>query len=584
MNRIVKGLALCSLILLACQSEEAGQPSKLEPGRRDVVDGIRIGWDYSSSRRIAPANDELAGYYGYARMIQLHDGRLACVYESSKGNVELVLSSDLGDTWDSPQIVFETKDNISMAVPEIVELSNHAVLVVCNPRPREPYSDARKFGVKVRKSTDECQSWQAEQLIYEAQSIFENGCWEPSMVQFSNGELQLFFANEGIYTVSGEQNISMIKSVDFGDTWSAEPVIVGFRKDRRDGMPVPLLLEDRQELLIAVEDNKTGEFKPSIYCEKTNNNWTDGFISGEDSRRTYQPLSNPFGNETYAGAPYLARLATGEVLLSYQSTWERSNKWDLSNMVVEIGDGSGREFGSRSVPFEISTTKSCLWNSLAVIGNNTPVALTSTNAFSANSTEVWMRKGHVISELVIPNNTAFVDGITDDNCWSGEWPYFVGQKSEVHLSASVCIDGEYLYMAAKVNNSDLVIDKGSGESDGIVFQIDTDRTGYEAPHFGIYAFYLGADNSLIVKEGEFGDWKEIEVGNALQKKLLINDNSYIIEMAVPLNFFNTEWNSGKKLGINFILNAHFENGNFYQEGITGCKFNQPFSWCPLKYN
>lgn len=582
--RLLCCLLAGGLFLFACQKEEARQVPKQEPGRQELINGIRIGWDYSSANRIAPANDGAPGYYGYARMIQLHDSRLACVYESSEGNVELVVSSDLGNTWSNPQIVFVTKDNIGMAVPEIIQLSNHSVLVTCNTRPREPYTEDRKFGIKVRKSIDGCQTWLDEQLVYEAQSTFNNGCWEPSFVQLPDGELQLYFANEGIYTVSDEQNISMIRSVDFGETWSDEPVIIGFRKGRRDGMPVPLLLMNSEDLLIAVEDNKTGEFKPTIYHEKVVDNWGDGFISDVDSRRSYHPLSQPLANETYAGAPYLAQLSTGEVILSYQSTWERNNKWDLSNMVVEIGDNSGKSFSRRSIPFEIPITKSALWNSLVVIENNTPVAITSTNAFSTNSTEVWMKKGHVIPELIIPHSTATVDGDVRDNCWAGEWPYFVGSISNTHLKATVCIDEKNLFVAATVNSSGLIADSKNNDSDGIVFQLDTERKGYEAPHSGIYAFHIGMDESLIVKEGDFGDWKDLMVEKSIQKKIRINENSYSIEMAIPLDFFKAEWHKGKELGINFTLNTHFSNGSFYQEGITGSKFNQPFTWCPLTFN
>lgn len=46
--------------------------------------------------------------------------------------------------------------------------------------------------------------------------------------------------------------------------------------------------------LIAVEDNKVGEFKPAIYREKLTDIWADGFISDNDSRRLYQPLKDQY--------------------------------------------------------------------------------------------------------------------------------------------------------------------------------------------------------------------------------------------------------------------------------------------------
>lgn len=303
-NNIFTILLLLMTLQMGSCAKESNLPTGIIPEIQAPVDGIRIGWDFRSLTRIAPL-DGRTGYFGYARMTQLFDGRLACVYETSAGNIELVFSADRSKTWGNRQVLFETANNIPPYVPEIIELSDHSILVACNPRPREPYTADRRFGIKVRKSADGGQTWEKEQVIYQAQSTFDNGCWEPSMIQLPSGEVQLFFANEGIYTTSGEQNISMFRSTDFGNSWTAEPVIVGFRKDRRDGMPVPLLLKDKGELLIAVEDNKTDQFKPTIYREKLTANWANGTILASDPRREYAPLMNSLADNVYAGAPYL---------------------------------------------------------------------------------------------------------------------------------------------------------------------------------------------------------------------------------------------------------------------------------------
>ncbi|PCH71673.1 MAG: hypothetical protein COC06_00025 [Bacteroidales bacterium] len=578
---LVVSLVIGVVLFSACHKENSEKLTAQEPGRKSPVDGIRISWDYSSGRRIAsPIQGQ--GYCGYARMIQLHDERLACVYESAYGNIELVMSTDLGNTWDSPQVVFESKDNIGMAAPEIIELSNHDVLIACNARPRLPYTEDRKFGVKLRKSKDACQTWQKELLIYNAESTFENGCWEPAMLQLPDGEIQLFFANEAIYTHSSEQNISMFRSTDHGETWSSEPLIIGFRKNRRDGMPVPLYLHESNEILIAIEDNKTAEFKPAIYREKLSDNWSEGLISGEDLRRAYHPLRESLTNEIYAGAPYLARLSTGEVLLSYQSTWKRNLNWERANMLVEIGDKTGRNFSHRSVPFEIPLSKSALWNSLVVITDNTPVAITSTNAYASNSTEVWMKKGHVIPELTLPHNTPVVDADLEEQCWSGTWPYFVGSQSETYLRASICTDEDNLYVAVIVNDSNWTSDNENYESDGIIFQLDTERKGYEAPHTGIYEFHCGANDELRILQGYFGDWKEVSESSSIIKKSRIAENLYTLEMAIPLEFFDTKWGSVNKIGVNFILKNHSSQGIIYQDEISGNQFNQPFTWCPVR--
>ena len=55
--------------------------------------------------------------------------------------------------------------------------------------------------------------------------------------QLPNGEVQVYFANEGPYTHSNEQEISMMTSVDNGKTWGGYKTVC-FRAGSRDGMPV----------------------------------------------------------------------------------------------------------------------------------------------------------------------------------------------------------------------------------------------------------------------------------------------------------------------------------------------------------
>ena len=582
--KFIFSIHILILLFLRFQLESCANepvlPQGTAPAVQTPVDGIRIAWDYSSMVKIAPANDQPPGYYGYARLIQLHDKRLACVYETSAGNIELAFSLDLGKSWERPQVVFETKKNIAMAVPEIIELKDHSILVGCNPRPRKPYNDDRKFGIKVRKSNDGGKNWLSEQVIYEALSTFENGCWEPSFAQLPSGEVQLFYANEGVYTTSNEQNISMFKSVDSGKTWTTTPTIIGFRAGRRDGMPVPLLLPEKNELLVAVEDNKVGEFKPTIYREKLTDNWADGFISANDSRRLYQPLKDQLADNIYAGAPYLARLQSGEVLLSYQSNIDRTNLWNQSAMVVEIGDDAGTLFSRRSIPFVIPSTKSGLWNSLAVIQENIPVAITSTNGFSSNSTEVWMIKGHVIPEFVVLQGTPTVDGQITDACWQQEWPYFVGHKSNVQMKAMLCLDETNLFLAAQIDEADLASDA----SNEVVFQLDTERKGYEKPHTGIFAFHCNFNGNLAVEEGNSGNWENQKEIGSLQYKITKQGNLYLMELSIPLKYFKMDFKNENTMGINFILKYKLKSGYTVEESVSPNDNNRPYTWSPIRMN
>ncbi len=568
-------LLSCAVFVMACNKGNDITEEREIPAIKQNIEGIRIAWDYGSMVKIAPADGRTIAYCGYSRLIQLHNNRLACVYETSAGNVELVFSDDLGMTWSVPQIIFAKENNINMAVPDIIELRDHSLLIACNPRPLEPYSDDRKFGIKVRKSIDGGENWLDEKLLYEAQSTFNNGCWEPSFAQLPDGEVQLFFSNEGIYTSSDEQNISVLRSNDNGNNWTAEPEIVGFRQGRRDGMPAPLVLEDKGEIIVAIEDNKVGQFKPGIYHEKITENWTNGYVTADDVRRDYHPLEDPFDEAVYAGGPYLARLKTGEVLLSYQSTWNRSDIWDRSCQHIEIGDDSGRQFKNRSVPFKIPLSKWGLWNSVSVIEDGTvPVAITSTNAYSYSSTEVWMIKGHVIPEYEIKTGSPTIDGDLKDECWQTDWPYFVGHESPTNMRAFLCIDDNNLYVAASVDNptSEFAF---NGK---VTFQLDTHRKGYEAPHDGNYSFECGFDGQIVIKEGNYGEWVERDAPGEVQCQVKNNGSASQLELAIPMQLIGNNLN--RTMGVNIVL-SYQAQGSTINELMANCDDNSPYTWCPV---
>src|SRR5690606_35129826 len=108
---------------------------------------------------------------------------------------------------------------------------------------------------------------------------------EPAAIQLPNGQIQLFFANEGPYTGSSEQNISLLRSNDLGETWTVDPEIVSFRAGSRDGMPVPLLLQGSDEVIVAIEDNGKVNFKPYIIRNNLIENWAVAVGPSHENRQ-----------------------------------------------------------------------------------------------------------------------------------------------------------------------------------------------------------------------------------------------------------------------------------------------------------
>lgn len=390
-KQLVLFIALIVFAATSCSKKTIGTAAfGSEPANSNAATKT-IEWDQATLKRLAPVDGRTVGYCGYPRMIQLHDKRLICVYEVAGGSIECIQSADLGNNWTMPVVIANRQNGINMAVPEILELNDYSLLASYNPRP-SPISPSSHFGIRTKKSYDGGLTWKDERVLYEAGTVFEDGCWEPSQIQLPSGEIQLFFSDEGIYTNSNEQNISIFKSNDNGLTWTTQPQIVSFRSGRRDGMPVPILLKDKNQILFSIEDNAVGEFKPSIIRTSFADNWNT--VAGGTSANRNAAMAKPLHDTIYAGAPYLRQLKTGETILSYQGTEGRNRTWDQSCMFVTVGDENARNFGGKSIPFVVPLNKQGLWNSLCVLDDDTVIALTSTNAYS-NGTEIWMIKGRV---------------------------------------------------------------------------------------------------------------------------------------------------------------------------------------------
>ncbi|APS40569.1 sugar-binding protein [Salegentibacter sp. T436] len=577
-------LAVSLMGVLSCSGDDP-QPQKDEIEDEPVADiearepitGSRIAWDFNTKTLISEENDP--GYNGYPRLIQLEDESLLVVYES-KGNV-LVKKSNSGEDWSDPITVVEGSNGVNMATPDVIQLQNGTILLMYNPRPGETADPSNKFLIKTILSYDNGESWKNDQIVYEGDTEFENGVWEPTALQLSGGEIQLFFSNESIYPNSNEQNISLLRSVDDGLTWTDEPEIVSFRAGSRDGMPSPLYLENQNEIIISIEDNgENNQFKPYIIRNAVSENW-EQTIGGSSEKRNYA-LYEELENSEYAGAPYLSQLETGEILLSYQGTDARSGN-DLNNadMKLAIGDEKGKDFNRISTPFLIPEGKSALWNSIEVLNDNSVIALTTTNAFSPiNASEVWMIKGRVIPDLKAGNTSLQIDGETTEGVWQQDFPVFIGHKSSTQLQANVFFDNENLYIASKVSDAKTSTgNQNVANNDGMVIYLDPSNKSLEAPGPQIYKIIISASNQLKAYEGKDSQWKEIELSK-ITTESMSNEEGYNLEIALPWTAIGGKPASNTRIGFNIEL---IERGDSnYVETISATKTDAPYTWLSLK--
>ena len=324
----------------------------------------RIEWDPATLVLV-----QRGGIYG--RMARLPDQDILCVYERA-AKVHTRRSRDDGRTWEDERNIAEFSFGVA-ANPEILALAGGRILIAYNERPND---GVHPYAIRVLASGDNGDTWSEPRLVYEAGTVSGVGCWEPAMIQLPWGEVQLYFANENPFPDTTEQEITMLRSFDGGETWGGAER-VSFRQGRRDGMPVPLVLEGGRGIAVAIEDNGlSGTFKPVIVHSTLEDNWSAGFVDGESPRR-WSALETPLAAAVYGGAPYLRQFPSGETVLSIQSGEGRArgNTLDFSRMAVYVGDNEARNFAGRGFPFPVSDDASGLWNALFIKNAATVTAI-----------------------------------------------------------------------------------------------------------------------------------------------------------------------------------------------------------------
>lgn len=544
------------------------------------VEGIRIAWDRTTLQKLS-RND--ANYAAYARMIRLHDGAFVCVYESD-GNIECIRKDNGLSAWSKPQVVASRENRIARCVPEILEKADGSLLLSYNLRPEGNNTDtSKRFSIRVKHSSDGGRSWNSDREVYRAGHEFKNGCWEPAQIQLPSGEIQLFIANEGPYINSDEQEITVFRSADGGYSWS-EGQTASFRKGYRDGMPVPLVLQN--EIIFSIEDNgiTLPQFKPVVIRTPLNNSWKNGPVTGDDKNRVYAfGKFNDIPGEKYAGAPYIRRLNSGEIILSYQGDENRAkNQWDLSDMIVCIGDSTGNNFNRKSLPFYFSDpAKTCLWNSITVESDSTVIALSSTNAYGTK-TAVYMIRGYILKDIATRRHSPDFKGRANDLLNTS--PIFIGGYGSSNARISTSWDHRMFYAVAIVNDRSVQTLTGDPEKDdGISIQLDPTNASLNFPGKGIFNFEITAGCKLKCWQGDNGKWVNWDAEGVVYDVKQLVSGGYRVQLGIPWKTLGGLPPQNTRLGFNAVLRECSSDPNTgYNESISGNVKDKPYTWCTLK--
>lgn len=528
----LSGSFILVLLLLLLQESILAQSAKTNFD-------VRIAWDYTSMQQIAEMG-------GYPRLARLKDSSVFVIYETRTGDIHFKRSWDDGKTWSKASAVFSkfaysSLDGkttvVNIANPEVKQLQNGDIIIACNYRPRQ--EEIAPYSIVIRRSLDNGRTWLPPQTLYVAAPRFGDGCWEPSLMQLPSGELQVYFANENPYRSSNEQEISMVKSLDNGQTWSSQCFTVSFRQGKRDGMPVPVLTD--KDIIVAIEDNKIDQFKPYLVRTPISENWKQPVLSDSENRN--YALDKTITDSVYMGAPYLLKLPNNQILLSYQTNENRAHDWELSTMEVTIGDQDAKSFGNRTRPFDVPLDKEAKWNSLALWDKHTVVALASTN-FKSKHIAPWIIKGYIIPNTVTAGKT------------TSETPIFIGSKSANQLKTYVRKNKQETILDCRVSENTATID-GLG---GIYtfFSFDGKKYKVWSPKNGESEFFI-KNNEQWIKTRQI-----IKIANES------NSKGYQFLYTIPSKI--------KDLKIGFALSANNEEGQHYIEYLANMDENNTKSW------
>lgn len=531
--------------------------------------GSRIFWDVNSQTTVYTSG-------GYGRIIELQDGRLMAVCES--GGIKASYSLNKGLSWTGERVIAPNPTNdINNAVPDVIQLRSGTILVCYNPRPKEPYTEDRKFGIRIRRSVSNGETWSNEIFVYDAKHTFTEGCWEPAILELPSGELQCYFANEGIYPSTSEQNISMCRSFDEGLTWS-EPIIVSYRSGRRDGMPVPLLLEDKGEIVLIIEDNGIvyPNFRPVTIRTSIADNWFSGYVNGSSQNRE-MAFASPVLSSYNGGAPYIRRLLSGETILSYQGTEGRTSS-DYADMFVMVGDDGARNFKAKSQPFNVAADKRVKWNSISVISSGEVLAVGSSNANSSGSQIISMR-GKPLNKISAAFGEIKVDGQrTSDEKWTAPKAEQItmGTVTKTRWTADFLYDNKYLYFTSFLIDRDII--NTLPNPDGVRLLIDAQDVCSSIPMNGTYNILFQTDGTMVLKEGNNGSWETVTNDVGIQFSVTIKSNYYMIEAAIPwssLGYSNA--NNANRMAV--AIERFDRSESTYQvEKIADALTNSPSTW------
>lgn len=450
----------------------------------------RIAWNYKTIISIANNGD-------YCRVKMLKGNTESLIFQNKSGicfGVNLDGNSNSKKVY-SPLIIHKNIKGDKLQAnpnnPELLELKNGRLLYVVNYRPLK--GNIYPFSIVSKYSDDYGISWSEPVVIYKADTLYENGCWEPALLQLPDGRVQVYFANENNFRNSNEQEISMIESFDNGESWAAEVKRVSYSHGKRDGMPVPKLYGD--SIFVTIEDNTHGKHQPSIVSTSIKENW-EQYIDEKSPFRSFV-MQNIFSSDTYGGAPYLAIDSKGTQYISCQSTYKRTSDINNPNLLVAVRENG--KIVNLTYPFDIPLDKYGKWGAIELINDQEIMATTSSNIEGQCAP-------YAIRGYILEDSLRFEKKLSNS-----PRQLFIGHKANLSVWTSLSYKKGVLFIQSKVSEKLKKKDKIN-----YYFSILGDKSNLNCLYRLTYV-----DGNIFVCAMKEKEWKEVSIPIQLTVKDLM---------------------------------------------------------------
>lgn len=488
-------------------------------------DRSRIYWDLTT--RV----DAMGWGGNYGRMVQLLDGRLMIV-GGYGGGLAYTLSEDYGATWSTPEMIVRHPAGYHYGSPDFTQLADGTILVGLNPRPSEPYSEDRKFGIRVMRSADCGKTWSAPIFVFDAEYYGEDGCWEPSFLQLPSGEVQCYFSVE--LKGCGDQEIMISRSFDNGLTWGpAERVC--YRAGFRDGMATAIIT-DAGEIVGIIEDFGHSNYywspRATTFRCTLEDNWSRWVDAG--SRNREMIFERQEDKKYNSAAPYIRKLPGGETVASWMGNSDGRSTTEINRypLFVAVGDADARNFKAVSMPFCRGESEFANWGSLGVADDGYLYALANVGQ-TGSGCVLGLIKGMPRKGFEAGYGTPVLDG----NPAKDAWIYPAGKQLTMgsgignRMEMDFLYDNDNLYFYAYVVDRDIITD--AVDKDGLFLYLDVAGCCDTYPQEGMFKFFFGPDGTATLRRGSGGKWLPEVSPQEITYALDAHKTFYRMEVAIP---------------------------------------------------